>query len=308
MITEATLRMARYYPELIPDTAVSSIPVANNEVVPPILDLRRFSPLFLRLINIATERDDDVQLFIRADKTREAIVAGSLIGDYAGVLGGVAPNRFDVLGTENLYFNLFSSAIEVNLRTFFGVWVYKPTVADKLKAGMTLTPDERRLSEELGIANTVEKGLLPLPLSLQIEREYQVIEEVTRGRILTVPAAPGTVVDTIHSRINECIILTKIATDPNVTVVLIIDRDDDAAYVAAINTFPLSLDFDLNCFMPATKEIRISLLAAAPVANFNIRYTILRCKMNNILRARWNLVTPDELPGDVYQKVKGGVL
>lgn len=309
MITEATIRMARFYPELIPDTAVSSIPVASNEVAPPILDLRRFSPLFLQLYNIATERDDDVRLYIHADKTREAVVAGSLIGDYGGVLGGITPNKFNILGKENLYFNLFSSAIEVNLRTYFGLWVYKPTVADKLKAGLTLTPDEKRINEELGISNTVDKGLLPLPIPLQIEREYQIIDEITRGSILTVPALPGVVVDTIHPRINEFLVLTKIATDPNITVFLTIDRDDDPAYVSIINTFPLSLDFDLECFIPATKEIRISLLAAAPVATFNIRYTVLRCKMNNILRARWGLITKDELPEpSLWDKVRGGIV
>ncbi|GAJ10564.1 unnamed protein product, partial [marine sediment metagenome] len=45
MITEAKLRMAHLYPELIPDTWVDAIGVAS-EAAPPILDLRRFSPHF----------------------------------------------------------------------------------------------------------------------------------------------------------------------------------------------------------------------------------------------------------------------
>lgn len=307
MITEATIRMTRYYPELIPDTAATNI-AAGAEAVPAILDLRRFSPLFLRLNNIAVERDDQVEIRIWADKTRQAIVTGSLLGNPNAVLGGSGPSLFSVLGTEKLSYNLFSSAIKTNFRSYFGIWVYPPTVAHKLKMGKPLTNEEQRINQELGIANTVQKGLLPLPLSLQIEREYQVIDEITHGFLVTVPVSPGVLVESVHPGIDEFLVLTKVATDPDVTVLMTIDRDDDASYVSAINTYPLSLDFDLDCFIPALKELRVLLLAAAPVANFNIRYTILRCKMNNILRARWNLVTPDELPGNVYSKVKGGVL
>jgi len=214
MINEATLRMARYYPELIPDTAESNIPVGGAEVAPPILDLRRFSPLFLQFTNLAVDRDVNVEVRLRADRTREAIAAGTLTGIPGGVLGGIAPNRFDILGRDNLYYNLFSTAIEASLRSSFGLWVYQPTVAHKLKMGMTLTPDERRLNEELGIANTVEKGLLPLPLSAIIEREYQVIEEITRGYVMPLVPAIPVVVNIVHSRIDEFIVLTGIAADP----------------------------------------------------------------------------------------------
>ena len=49
--------------------------------------------------------------------------------------------------------------------------------------------EEQKLSQELGVADTVQKGLLPLPLSLQIEREYQVLQEETHGFRVTVPTA-----------------------------------------------------------------------------------------------------------------------
>lgn len=308
MITEATIRMAHLYPELIPDTWVGNI-AAASEAVPPVLDLRRFSPLFLRLCDIAVVRSDTEELRILADSTRNAIVAGSLIGNPNAVLGGIAPSNFNILATEKLYYNLFSTPGAAGFTSYYGVWAWYPTVADKLIAGKTLTPEESRINEELGISKTVEKGLLPLPIPLQIEREYQIIEEMSYGHIFTVTALPGITVSTLHPRADELLVLTKVTCDPNLTVFLTIDRDDDAGYRTTLNTFPLSLDFDLKCFIPALKEIRMNLFSTAPpVANFNIRYTVLRCKMNNILRARWNLVTPDEIPGDVWAKVKGGIL
>ena len=41
-----------------------------------------------------------------------------------------------------------------------------PTIAHKLFYGMTLTSEEKAIAEEFGVVkNTVEKGLLPLPIS-----------------------------------------------------------------------------------------------------------------------------------------------
>ncbi|GAI39213.1 unnamed protein product, partial [marine sediment metagenome] len=227
-------------------------------------------------------------------------------------LGGIAPSNFNILATEKLYYNLYSTPGALAFTSYYGVWVWQPTVADKLLTRKTLTPEEKRINEELGISKTVDKGLLPLPRPLQIEREYQVIDEMSYGHILTVTAFPGVIVNTLHPYVgnDEFLVLTKIACDPDVTVLLTIDRDDDSAYVSTINTLPLSLDFDLRCFIPAVKELRLSLLSTAPpVATFNIRYTVLRCKMNNILRARWGLVTKDELPEpSLWDKVKGGIV
>jgi len=312
-ISEATIRTAHLYPELIPDTAVPGI-AAGAEAVPPVLGLRRFSPKWLQLKGIAVARVNTTELRILADNVRANIVAGTLIGNPNAVLGGITSNPFDILARESLYFNLFSSVLVAATPVYYGLWVYLPTVADKLRLGMRLNEEEQKINRDLDIQSTVEKGLLPLSISQKIEREYQVINETTYGRLLTIPAAPGVVVDTLHPRVqdDEFIVLTGIATMPGAlgSVFLTIDRDDDAGYISVIPTFPLSLDFDLPCFIPALKEIRISLLAVvgAPVANFTIRYTVVRCKINNILRARWGLLPKEELPGDVYDKVRGGVL
>ncbi|GAJ11319.1 unnamed protein product, partial [marine sediment metagenome] len=108
MITEATLRRAHLYPELIPDTWFGTIPAAA-EFAPPILDIRRIAPLFIFLQDIAISRDDTVELRIRADKLRAAAInAGSLRGDYATVLGGIDSNKFSIFAKDNLYYNLYS--------------------------------------------------------------------------------------------------------------------------------------------------------------------------------------------------------
>ncbi|GAJ08265.1 unnamed protein product, partial [marine sediment metagenome] len=54
-------------------------------------------------------------------------------------------------------------------------------------------------------------------------------------------------------------------------------------------------------------ELRIKLKATVSKV-INVRFTVRKCALTNILRARWGLASKDELPGDVWDKVMAGVL
>lgn len=304
MITEATLRQIHLYPELLADAVFNNI-AANTEIATPILELRRLPPLVAQLVNIGVEQDDDVEVRIKSD------VVTTLPGVNAGSLLALGANPFDILAKERIRWNLFSSAVKANFRCHYGLWCYQPTVAHKLKFDMPLTPEEERLNKDLGISDTVEKGLLPLPLSHQIEREYQIITEETHARILTL-GATSTTIQSMVPPPGEFLVLTKLACDPGVAgdnIRITIDRDDDPGYITDLRAFPLALTRDLDFFIPALSEIRITAIAAGAVAGWNVRYTVLRCKLNNIVRARWGLVTKDELPEpSLWDRVKGGVV
>ena len=73
-------------------------------------------------------------------------------------------------------------------------------------------------------------------------------------------------------------------------------------------TAAVSLEKEISCFIPALKELRIKLKADVTDTDINIRFTIWKCALTNIFRAKWGLATKDELPGDVYDKVMAGVL
>lgn len=303
MITESMVRTVHLPPEVIPDTWYGNI-AAGMEVTPPVFDVKRFQPLVAHLRDIAVDQDDQVEVRIRTDKiTPPAVVAGSL--------RNLAANPFDILGTSYTWWNLWSSAVKANYRAFYGLLVYPPTVAHKLKYGLSLTPDEQRIDRELGISGSVEKGILPLPFSSIVQREYQVVHQEPLGRILTIGAAV-TVIDTLHPAPGEFLVLTGIAADPGAAgdvVTITIDRDDDANFIPQLRTFPLSLAADIACFIPALKELRLTVVATGAVANWNVRYNFLRCKMTNLLRVRFGLVSKDELPeASLWDKVKGGVL
>ena len=308
MITEATIGRVKYFPEQLPDGAVPTI-AASSEASPVILDLRQFPPLLARLSEVAVDRDDEVEMRFKVDNTTLTALAGSMFDGLQ--------NNFSLLAKSRLYYNLFNKGAgpKADYKTFFSLWVIKPTVAHKLRYGIPLTPEEQKLNKDLGIADTVEKGMLPLPLAQQIAREYQVIQEETHGFQVTVPTV-GVDVETLHPVNGQFLVLTKISADPgdlaanNIRVA--IDRDHLSDYVefptwALGTTAATALGKGIGCFIPALTELRIKLKATVSKV-INIRFTVWKCALTNIFRARWGLASPDELPGDAYNKVMAGVL
>ncbi|GAI74026.1 unnamed protein product [marine sediment metagenome] len=219
-----------------------------------------------------------------------------------------------MVAKEFLYYNLLGIAGAIDYHTHFGVWGIIPTVADKLIYDIPLSNEEKELAERLGITNSVEKGVLPLPRDVQIAREYLIVGEETHSRVLNIAAANTSyTIENIYARENEFLVLTRIAAAPGTTaqdIRFIVDRDDDHNY-ANVKTFPLSLipGGEVSCFIPAMEEIRLSTIASAIVGLHSFRYTYQRVRLTNLLRCRFGLVSRDELPEpSVYDKVKAGVL
>lgn len=308
-INEATLAKVHYPPEQLPDAAVTTI-ATQSEASPTLLDLRQFPPNLVRLSEIAVDRDDDVELRFRVDTHVFSSLAGSMFDLLA--------NNFSLLAKSRLYYNLFNSnagSAKTDFKSFFSLWLIKPTVAHKLRYGIPLSGDEVRLNRDLGIIDTVEKGLLPLPLSQQIAREYQVIQEETHAFNVTVPTA-GVDVETLHPSNGQFLLLTKLSADPGDAAAdnirIAIDRDHDVDLLEfptwALGATPaVALGKEINCFIPSLSELRIKLKATVS-KTINIRFTVQKCALTNIFRARWGLATREELPGDVYDKVMAGVL
>ena len=133
MITEATIGKVKYFPEQLPDSAMPDI-AAQSEVSPTLLDLRQFPPLLVRLSEVAVDRDDDVEMRFKVDTTNLSVLAGSMFNLLA--------NNFSLLAKNRIYYNLFdSSAVtpKTDFKTFFSLWVIKPTVAHKLRLGIPLS-------------------------------------------------------------------------------------------------------------------------------------------------------------------------
>ena len=313
MITDATVRLIKFPPEKIPDSWFGNVP-ALAEVAVPILDLRRFTPYVLTLADIQLPPNVNVIIRARYNGVRVEENTAALLLDNAG--NGLV-GAWSLVAKQFLYYNFFGVPPPFvgagNYPTHFGVWGIIPTVADKLAYDIALSNEEKELAERLGIANSVEKGVLPLPRDVQISREYLVLGEETHSRNINIAAAntPYTL-ENIYAREDEFLVLTRIAAQPGAAgddIRFIVDRDDDYNY-ANVKTLPLSLipGGEVRCFIPAMSEIRLSTIASGIVAAHLFRYTFLRCRMTNLLRVRFGLVSQDEIPGDTWAKVKSGVL
>jgi len=314
-INDAIIRRVKYPPELIPDSWYGAVPL-NGESTPPVLDLKRFSPYLAILTNIQVAANANVNLRARYDGFGDVRVEESTAPMLVDAAAANRVGAWWLPAKSILYYNFFGLALVNNHPTHYGVWAFPPTIAHKLRYNLPLTPTEQALATELGIKNTVEKGLLPLPLSLQIEREYYTLGEETHTRNVNI-AALNTVytLQSIYPRPNgEFIVLTRVAAAPAApgnTIHIIVDRDEDANF-ADLQTFPLALAVggEVSCFVPAMREIRLTATqtAGAAVGAHLFRYTYRRYKMTNILRARFGLVSRDEIPGETYDKVLAGVL
>ena len=311
-ISEANAKTVKYPPELLPDAWFGNLAL-NAEFAPPILDLKRFSPLILRLTNIQMPPNALANLRARYDSVyieQNTAPMASYI-DGTPLIRSLA-GAWDLPAKDQLYFNFFGLGIVANYSVHYGLWVHPPTIAHKLLWGMALNDKEKAINEELGIAATVEKGLLPLPISQIIEREYQVVGEETRTRNINIAAA-NTVytVEVMYAKPGEVLVLTRIASqDPGVNnVQLIIDRDNDANY-RQFPTFPLNLlaGGEVASFIPAITQIRLTTTATGVAGPTLFRYTIKRIKLNNILRVRFGLMSEAEAPADLWKKCAAGVV
>jgi len=315
MITDAMVRAVKYPPELIPDSWFGNVPL-NSEVVTPILDIKRFAPYIPVLSNIQLTANAAVVLRARYDSMRIEENTAAMISALVGA--------WNLPAKDQLYFNFFGTvgAPVANYTAHFGLWVkggssVTPSIADKLLYGLKLTPNEEAICEELDIRSTFEKGLLPLPISQQIEREYRVIGEETHSRSITIALA-NTVytIEVLHPvNTDEILVLTKIAMAPGAAaqdVRFIIDRDEDTNF-AQLRAFALSLvaGGEVSCFIPVTKELRLTTTATVAPGAHLFRYTFQRIKLSNILRVRFGLMTEDELPAkakDLWKKVLAGIV
>ena len=298
-VTEAQIRQVKYPPECLPSTSVIQWGAAGLATE---LDVRRYKPYLARLIDVAVDNNLTSELrFIQDTKSF------TISGGASGTIG--VPFDFELLARDRLFYELFNSGALANHRSRYSLVIQKPTVAHKLSLGIALTNEEERIKQTYGIWKGVEKGIFPVPITYQILREYLASVE-TRGRLINVPVTL-TDIEVIGNYVtDECIILTGIAAAPGPAasaVQIQISRDEDTNYVPQLLTFPMGLGYDLRCFIPAMREIRLQVIAAAPVANWAVRYTVWRVKMTNILRARWGMLAADELT-ELQERVKGGVL
>ena len=289
-ISQATLNRVRYHPELLPDAGTVTM-VATVQTAAQIM-LRRFTPQVIRFAEFQ-QPAVNAEMRITTDNLRHNVDLNSIAGVF---------DDFNMEAIDHLDFAYLSTAGAVAHTYIFGLWVDKMTVANKIARGLPLSAQEQAIASKRSILNSVEKGILPLPTSYQLQREYRPIQEYTRARRVQLAGGVTVALDTIQAEPGEALILTGFLPDSGAIFAdnarFIISRDDDDTYIdfpcwpvsGAIGTLALPVQKSrIPCWIPAVRQLRLFVSSTNAIANFDVAYTVRRIKLSNALRARWGL-------------------
>lgn len=286
------VRKARYLPELIPFFEATNLAAGDNSII------GISQPTVSQGIPVLTDRlsampNANVLVKLKAD--REATHEMETIS--LDVMGELTPLEF--LAARSLSLVLNSDAIVNNYRMYLGIWVVKPSVAQRLLWGLPLSAEDRALDTKRSIGDTVEKGLLPFPIPYQIERECLGFKRSYAEIVVTVTAGQTTPVISMAPPLGEEFLVLESVTADNAALTLAnnaqiyVTRDDDRDYLK-LPCFAMDSAYDFPCFIPALRKLEISYYADANLANRYIRVVIGRYKLTELLKARFGLPATQE--------------
>lgn len=297
----AVIRKARYWPELLPFFHAQDLAAGDNSII------TLAQPTVSTEIPILTDKvsatpNANVLLKLKADRepTHELETVS------LDVMGELTPLEF--LATRSLSLVPNSDAIVNNYRVYLGIWVLKPSVAQRILWGLPLSAEDKALDAKRAVRETVEKGLLPFPISYQIEREFMGFKRTYAQIVANVVAGQTTPVITTAPLSDEVLVLESVTAD-NAALTLAnnaqiyVTRDDDTNYLK-LPCFAMDSAYDFPCFVPALRKLQIGYYADANLANRYMRVLIGRYRLTNLLRARFGLDTTEE----ARESVKAGVV
>lgn len=293
---------SKLLPTMLPLTYASDLATGDNtvfKITPPTI-----SPdVPVILDGISVKRVADVRLKLTFDRFTYTEEASA----YDGI-GEIDPYFHRALRNTSLVLNNRSGGVINNYTLFAGLWVVRPSIAWKHIWNIPLTDREKALATEKNVIASVDKGVLPFPLSYEISREYIGTEE-TKGYELSV-LVPGTttLVDDIKAETDEVIVLRGMSAEPKTLAdncQVWVTRDDDPDWLK-IPAFAMSLDYMIPCFIPAINKLRIEIYTAgAGIINYKVRLHIGRYKRSDLLKARYDLAGASE---EAISAVKAGVV
>ena len=298
----SVIRKARYYPELIPFIHAQDLAAGDNNIITlghPTISL----DLPVLTDKLSATPDANVLLKLKAD--REATHELETISLDA--MGELIP--FEFLATRSLSATLNADAIVTDYLIYLGLWVIKPSVAQKILWELPLSSQDEALSRKRGVRDSVEKGILPFPIPYQIERECMGFKRTYAEIVANVTSGQSTLILNLAPPLDEeFLTLEAVSADSaGLTLAnnaqLYITRDDDTNYLK-LPVFAMAKTYDLPCFIPALRKLQISFYADANLADRYVRVVIGRYKLTNILRARFGLPSTPE----AEEGVKAGVV
>ncbi|GAI97116.1 unnamed protein product, partial [marine sediment metagenome] len=246
------IRKARYLPELLPLFHAQDLAAGDN----PIITLG--SPPISPDIPVLTDKlsatpDDKVLLKLKADKLTHKAETVSL-----DVMGELTPLEF--LSTKSLSLVLNADASVSDYKMYLGIWVIRPSIAQRILWGLPLTPQHEELSRKRGVRDSVVKGILPFPTSYQIERECMGFKRTYAEIVANVASGQATQIVALSPLFTDEFLVLESVTADNTDLTLannaqiFVTRDDDTNYLK-LPVFPMDSAYDFPAFIPALRKL-----------------------------------------------------
>jgi len=287
------IRKARYLPELLPLFHAQNLAAGDN----PIITLG--SPTISPGLPILTDKlsvTPSVNVLLKLKADRESMHKAETVS--LDVMGELTSLEF--LAASSLSLVLNADVPVSDYKMYLGIWVLKPSIAQRILWGLPLTAEHQELSRKRGVRDSVVKGILPFPISYQIERECMGFKRTYAEIVINVTSGQATQVLALSlpESTTEFLVLEAVTADnTGLTLAdnaqIYVTRDDDTNYLK-LPVFPMDKAYDFPAFIPALHKLEISYYADATLTNRYVRFTIARYKLTDILCARFNLEATQE--------------
>ncbi len=261
--------------------------------------------------NVAITQETGVSLATESDGNTRLTAAAAYPPNLQSVLSqtnsGIRSSR--ALG---IYLTNSTGVALPNVQVNYTVGVKNLTVADKVMRNLSMTSSEQALADKYQIGT---QGFRPLALSRSLEQAWlsRVVSEDIYAYQQSSVTSTSTTLENIVPGHDEALVITSIAIGGVAVgnqVSLTIQRDSDVAYVSVLGD-NLSLDYPMSVWIPALRQLSISLSAVTTTANVTVRLTVMRIALSTTLLAIFGKLNPIHLSAadlHLYEQILAGVV
>ncbi|GAH24821.1 unnamed protein product [marine sediment metagenome] len=280
------IRKGVLYPETHVDARVVRATDGGREVA----SYSGFKPYIAQLKELATSRNPNTTVRVSVDGAAEVISAATLARyDYdvseevdLTALSSLAITLASDVGTGPIAGQIVRHSLRVT----------KPTVYEKIRAGIRLNEEEKELDEKYGISKKIDSGIMKMLDGTQF---LKIKEYATR--INALGGVNPVIGRELHATTGMKVVLLGVTSDAPIapdTVFIRVDRDEYDE-IQNYDTFALPTVSEMQkMYIPATDMIRLTLLNTPAVVNHLVRYKYGIAPITILEREKWGLEMSDE--------------
>jgi len=215
-------------------------------------------------------------------------------------------NKLRIVNSKRFKFSLYAKSAVTGYKFKIGVWMYMPTIADKLLENVKLTDEEIAIAEELGVYDRFEKGIVPFTKDYIMERYthgdewiYSIQETLTTDGLEYSYLSPSEDRFLVLKGIS---IMDTSAVTENAFCVI----KADGVEVLKIPCSAMSIDEEIPLFIPAIETLSINFETDANVTDFRARWRVGDFKLNNYLKMLYGIMKKEE-DEELWKEVVAGI-